>query len=152
MDCRREKSILDGLTRLARLLELRGLSSADFIDDGRNLWLLEINPRPGATLDVFDDAADPLMQRHFSASNAPQTRLRTSRGAKASAIVYAEEEIVIPGLEWPSWIADRPPAGTVIPEGAPVCTVHAEGENVSRAKTLLFERVRTALEQTGNSA
>jgi predicted ATP-grasp superfamily ATP-dependent carboligase len=152
VDCREEISSLDGLSRLVGTLGLKGLASADFIDDGHHLWLLEINPRPGATLDVFDDASDPLMRRHLCASNERSARPLRSQGAKASAVVYAEEYIVIPEIEWPGWVADRPAAGTVIPEGAPICTVQAEGENLCRAKALLFERVRSVLEQTGKGA
>ena len=146
MVCPKEIGVLEALSRLARTLGLKGLASADFIDDGCNLWLLEINPRPGATLDVFDDALDPLMQRHVSVSDVPIGRPRQNQGAKASGVVYAKEDMVIPKLEWPSWVADRPAAGTVISEDAPICTVHAEAENISRAKALLSARSRSALE------
>ena len=61
------QGLLAKLAALALWLGVRGLASADFIDDGETFWLLEINPRPGATLDVFDDDEDPLLTRHIDA-------------------------------------------------------------------------------------
>ena len=55
------------LAALTLRLGIRGLVSADFIDNGERLWLLELNPRPGATLDVFDDDDDPLLACHIAA-------------------------------------------------------------------------------------
>lgn len=140
--------VYDALSRLATALGLNGLASADFIDDGRRLWLLEINPRPGATLDVFDDAADPLMRRHLGATKVAPPPLRAGKNIKASAIVYAEEDVVIACREWPVWVADRPPAGALVPTGAPLCTVFARGESLPRLRTSVAARARDVLELT----
>ena len=48
-------------------LNLRGLASFDFIVASGTAHLLEINPRPGATLDVFDDAEGALFKAHVAA-------------------------------------------------------------------------------------
>ena len=49
---------------------IKGLASADFlVRDGKAL-LLEINPRPGATLDIFDCGATPLLRLHVDAVKA----------------------------------------------------------------------------------
>ncbi len=53
--------------------------------------LLEINPRPGATLDIFDSGAKPLMRLHLEAvreKRLPASGLKFD-DAMASAIVYA---------------------------------------------------------------
>ena len=134
--------LLDKLAALTLRQGVRGLASADFIDDGERLWLLEINPRPGATLDVFDDDDDPLLARHIAAltdGRAPPVKPRAPRAAE---IVYAEADATIPDGDWPAWAADRPAAGAAIPAGAPVCTVSAAGGSVADAKALLRERVR----------
>ena len=54
---------LSGLTRRAGLV---GLCSADFIRGADGYQLIEINPRPGATLDIFDSAEAPLMEAHLA--------------------------------------------------------------------------------------
>ncbi|HEX3494168.1 MAG TPA: ATP-grasp domain-containing protein, partial [Methylocella sp.] len=61
-------------TRLRRAAEvitaacgLRGLNSIDFLVEGNEYTLIEVNPRPGATLDVFEDRGGSLFRAHFDA-------------------------------------------------------------------------------------
>ena len=131
------------LADLTGALGVRGLASADFIDDGERLWLLEINPRPGATLDVFDDEDDPLIACHIAAfADSPAEPVKARR-PRAAEIVYAEGDVVVPAGDWPDWAADLPCTGAAIPSGAPVCTVSASAADVGSAKTLGNERSRT---------
>ena len=51
----------------ARAFKIRGLASADFLANEGEALLLEINPRPGATLDIFDCGATPLLRLHVNA-------------------------------------------------------------------------------------
>ena len=143
---------LDALARLAEALDLRGLASADFLEESGRLWLLEINPRPGATLDVFDDASDPLMRRHIGATKGDAAPSRSNRDIKAAAVVYAREDVVIARPEWPLWVADRPGPGACVPEGAPLCTVFARGESLEIVRARLDERAREILTLTRKPA
>ncbi|MDE3176592.1 MAG: ATP-grasp domain-containing protein [Pseudomonadota bacterium] len=129
--------LLPRLKALARDLGLSGLASADFLDDGERFWLLELNPRPGATLDLFDDAEDPLLARHLGGVDAP-VRPRSPRAAE---IVYAERDAIAPA-DWPDWAADLPAAGTPIVAGAPICTVSAAAGDVASAKARARARAR----------
>jgi predicted ATP-grasp superfamily ATP-dependent carboligase len=133
--------LLPKLAALAEHLGVRGLASADFIDDGRP-WLLEINPRPGATLDVFDDDEDPLLTRHIAAFADGPARPAMPRRPRAAEIVYADRDIVVPVGDWPDGAADLPSAGAAIAAGAPICTVCASASSVAGAKTLLNARTR----------
>jgi predicted ATP-grasp superfamily ATP-dependent carboligase len=131
------------LAALTGDLGVRGLASADFVDDGERLWLLEINPRPGATLDVFDDAEDPLLARHIAATRTDgAARPAKARRPRASQIVYADSDLVVPAGEWPEGTADRPAAGTAVSAGSPVCTASASAASVADAKALIEERSR----------
>ena len=53
----REAAMAAAVERLTEAFGIKGLASADFLVDGENCHLLEINPRPGATLDIFDSEA-----------------------------------------------------------------------------------------------
>jgi uncharacterized protein len=135
--------LAESACRLARALSLKGLNSVDFMVDGDNFSILEVNPRPGATLDIFEIDAGALFSLHIAAcrgdliSEAPWFD-----GAKACAIVYAERDVVAPAqFEWPNWCADRPSAGIAIKAGEPVCTVHADGATAAQAKTLVNRRL-----------
>jgi methenyltetrahydromethanopterin cyclohydrolase len=75
-------------------MSLVGLNSADFLVDGERFWLLEINPRPGATLDIFETTDESLFAQHMAAcAGKLATASRHPSGAKAAEIVYAEDDI-----------------------------------------------------------
>ena len=60
----------DGVSRQTRgrAFKIKGLASADFMVSEGHALLLEINPRPGATLDIFDAGATPLLRLHLDAA------------------------------------------------------------------------------------
>ena len=77
--------------------------------------------------------------------------LRTCRGelpevpaasvARAHAIVYAAVVLRVPlDVEWPEWCTDLPEGGSVIPMGAPVCSVHAHAATSAKARELVSSR------------
>jgi predicted ATP-grasp superfamily ATP-dependent carboligase len=133
--------------RLAGATSLVGLNSIDFHVSGERFWLLDINPRPGATLDIFEPPGQSLFAFHMLAcagrlSEAPNF----PSGATAAAIVYADQDIAsIPALEWPHWTADRPQPGISVKAGEPLCTVFACDPAASEAKALADERRQTVL-------
>ena len=123
-------------TAVVRRLELVGLNSVDFIvpeKDPAGLAAIEVNPRPGATMDIFERAGPAsLFDLHIRAAAGdlaapPAGGWFPPDAGFASAILYAEDPITIPtALTWPDWTADRPRAGTPIGAGEPVCTILAE--------------------------
>ncbi|MBV9741538.1 MAG: ATP-grasp domain-containing protein [Hyphomicrobiales bacterium] len=131
--------------KLSRHLGLRGLNSADFLIEGDTAWLIEINPRPGATLDLFDMPSAPLFALHVDACRgALPERAPRWRGGVAAATVYATCQIpVMPELNWPAWCSDRQSPGTRVEAGAPICTVRAKAHSASRARALAEARIRT---------
>lgn len=136
------KSLSTVVDRLARALALVGLNSADFLVDRERFWLLEINPRPGATLDIFEPPEGSLFAMHMAACRGTLPAApRYPEGARASAIVYAENDIPsVPALDWPDWTADRPAAGSTIKAGQPLCTVYAQGAATEAAKAIADQR------------
>jgi predicted ATP-grasp superfamily ATP-dependent carboligase len=129
---------------VARHFKLRGLASADFLVDDGEALLLEINPRPGATLDIFDRGTTPLMRLHVEAVMAgtlPASTLKFD-DAMASAIVYAKRgSVTPPNMVWPEWTADRPKSSEWIDKNRPICTVLARAGTKTRAKRLIKERI-----------
>jgi predicted ATP-grasp superfamily ATP-dependent carboligase len=122
--------------RLAREFHLVGLGSADFLVEGDRAWLLEVNPRPGATLDLLDRARPGLFQAHVEACFG---RLRVPPPApgpaRASLILYADRgPLPILREEWPAHAADRPHVGSTIPAGGPICTIFGEGRDAPAAR------------------
>jgi uncharacterized protein len=133
--------------RITAAVSLVGLNSVDFLVDGERFCLMEINPRPGATLDIFETADNSLFAQHVAACTGGRFEdLRYPRGATAAEIVYAQDDILsVPALDWPEWTTDRPLAGSTIKAGGPVCTVHARGPAVAAAKALVEKRREAVL-------
>jgi predicted ATP-grasp superfamily ATP-dependent carboligase len=126
---------------------LVGLNSIDFLVDGNAVWLLEINPRPGATVDIFEPAAGSLVALHVEACHGVlPAHVATASDARASAIVYADVDIVrLPRVDWPDWIADRSHPGTCATAGEPLCTVLARAPSADAARRLIEQRSEAIL-------
>jgi predicted ATP-grasp superfamily ATP-dependent carboligase len=138
-----QEAVMNALRALTRATGLCGLASADCLIDGEEWWLLEINPRPGATLDILDRREIPLLRAHVEACLGRVETIAPPAGAAASEILYATRTIpVVPDLDWPDYVMDRPEAGSRVAAGAPLCTVVAQAANAVDALNLL--RTRTS--------
>lgn len=131
------------LCALTQRAGLVGLCSADFIESERGLTLIEINPRPGATLDIFDSEATPLIREHVRAVAGAAISVPTYGGSAASAIAYARRPIrVFPPVAWPAMTADHQMPGTALDAGDPVCTVFASASSARAAERAVKKSVR----------
>ncbi|GAN76722.1 hypothetical protein Asru_0153_03 [Acidisphaera rubrifaciens HS-AP3] len=133
------------LAALVPALGLRGLGSADLLVDGDDWRLIEINPRPGATMDLY--AAWPLFAWHVAACEGSLRRgPAPARGATAAAFAYARRDIVLPaGFAWPDWTADRQPPGMAARAGEPLCSVLAAADDPVTAEADVRRRVAAVL-------
>jgi uncharacterized protein len=133
---------------LAAEFELRGLGSLDFMQDGDAFTVLEINPRPPASVALYRNRK--LMQAHLRAcregvlpDRAPHTLTR------GTEIVFARRALRVDGAAARELAAqpqchDLPRAGSVFAAGDPVCSVSAQGSSVDGVVALLAGR-RNAL-------
>src|SRR5262245_15233812 len=108
-----KQGMLAALRRLIAVMPLVGLNSADFVLEGDVFQLLEINPRPGATFDLFEPEGTSLFALHVDACRGTLPASAPSyRAAMAGAIVYAQQDIpAAPAFDWPEWTPDPPVAG-----------------------------------------
>jgi predicted ATP-grasp superfamily ATP-dependent carboligase len=141
------EAMTDVVKRLCAELALVGLNSFDFLLDGATFHLLEINPRPGATLDIFEPEEGSLFAMHVDACRGTLPKRPPSyAAAKAGAILYAEKTIVaVPAFDWPDWASDRPPAGSCVPADTPICTVMASASSAAMARRRVAARSRRLL-------
>jgi predicted ATP-grasp superfamily ATP-dependent carboligase len=137
------------LDRLVRVTGLRGLAGLDFLRDGELLTALEVNPRPTATFELYDDDfPEGLVHWHklsFERS-VPEfdARVVGQHGrCRALGVVYAPHPISIPrNAAFPAWCRDLPGHGSTIAAGAPVVSVFAEAANVELAEREIDARGR----------
>jgi uncharacterized protein len=133
--------------RLASTLPLIGLNSFDFLVADAAFWLLEINPRPGATLDIFEPSEGSLFALHVAACEGalPEQALNLP-GAVAACIVYADRDVgSVPAMDWPAWAADRQSAASSVRTGDPFCTVFARASTAAEAGQLVKQRAAAIL-------
>ncbi|MCW2241317.1 ATP-grasp domain-containing protein [Azospirillum canadense] len=139
------QALADMMNRLTTAFGLVGLNSADFLLNGQGFHLLEINPRPGATMDVFDrDPMPPLFTLHLEAcAGRLPDRLPALPDCRAAEVVYADAPTSIGAdLRWPDWTADRPVTPAALAAGQPVCTVLGDGDGVRAARRHVERRRR----------
>lgn len=152
-----ERQIAAALDRLVAETGLCGLNGMDFIITDGGYSALEINPRPTATLDLFDTPQQRhLFQAHVDACEGilPDGARTDATVMRGHAIVYARDPLAL-DTDWqvPKWCADLPVA-TSIAAGAPLCTIHAAADSTARVAALLHEReiaLRAQLSQFSNS-
>ncbi len=164
------EQIADAALKLTRALDLVGLNGIDFVLDAAGRpWLLELNPRPTAAIQLFGDAFEGgLMRAHVEAC-AGRLPAKGSASAPASspgagAATQVSSEAVVRGFEtvfarragqvdeasadWlaaRAWCCDIPRAGTRHAWGDPVCTVRAQAGSVEAVLQQLSERRRAVM-------
>jgi len=136
---------------IAATTGLVGLNSLDMLVTGDAFTILEVNPRPGATLDVFDrPSGRSLWECHATAARGelPAPAATCAAGARAAIVVYADQARHVPAtFIWESGIADIPTPESRLSPGAPVCTVMAAGPDAGAARALAEERAAALLDR-----
>ncbi len=149
------RQVLHAVQALTVVLGLRGMNSLDFIAAGERMLVLEVNPRPSATCDLYErQLARTVFELHVRACRGERAVYRRRWGRlHGHAILYARDPLrVAEGIDWPAWCSDRPLAHTHIERGAPVCTVHACGRSVPALRRLLDDRAERMWATVGATA
>lgn len=149
--------LADALDRLVRHYGLAGLGSMDFLlsdgDDAGAGWsVLEINPRPPATMALYGPG---LMRAHVEACRSGRLPEAGAAAPPAPALrglatVYTGRAFTLTS-DAADWLAgaarthDLPLAGTRFSPGDPVCSVSAHGPDEASVEAVLANRIRTTL-------
>ncbi len=149
-----QRSIAAALPSLVAAFALRGLCGFDFVLDGDGRWwLVDLNPRPTATLELLAPPAAAL-RAHLAACRGRDWRDIVPRARPwALTVPWLTRPIRLPkSLDWPAWVADRPGAGARLPRGAPLCSVRAAGKTAEGALRALHRRLRALGDLLGSDA
>ena len=153
------------VTAIARAItqefDLRGLCSLDFMRDGDAIGVLEVNPRPPASLSLYPGPPG-VMQAHLRACLHGELPAPAPAPAPVSAdeaqevqgfeIVFAQQPLALDRAAaqhlaaWPG-IRDVPAAGQRFDIGDPVCTLTAQGSHPQQVRERL-DADRTRLLQS----
>jgi uncharacterized protein len=133
-----ELAELDGRLRdicdkVAARFGVRGAFGVDAVWDGRQAWVLEVNPRPPASLELFGPGRFESHVRGARGVTLPDVETPAgTRCAKVKLVLFADRTVRAPDPGW--WpeglVHDIPHAGETIKRGAPVCTLISAGTGV----------------------
>lgn len=143
--------LVDCVQRIAAATGLKGLNSADFLVGDTTFHLIEVNPRPGATIDIHDGETGWLFSAHVAACRGTLAGSAVkSLECSASCVVYADRDVEsVPAIVWPEWALDRQAAGSFVKAGWPLCTVTAKAPDQVSTMTALAERENKIKRQLG---
>ena len=143
-----QKTQLSGwLAKLVPELSLKGLNSLDFIQFGQTSHVLEINPRPPASMQLY--GAD-LFVRHIKACQGQLLDYgREQVGFTGYQVVYAQQDTQIPGgFEWPEGSLDLPSADTIISTGQPICSMITRSKGPQQVLEQLLKKQALIINHT----
>lgn len=136
---RASDALLEAAARVTQATGLRGLASLDALLDRQGRCLaLELNPRPTASVELYDRAAPGLLGLHRAAVlGEPLPDWRPASGSRALALLRAP--LALQTGPRPHAAADWR-QGAVVAAGAPLCTLQVAAPDTQTA----MRRVRAA--------
>ena len=127
--------------------DLRGLIGVDFLLVDRDVFVLEVNPRYTASVELYERATGrALLAEHIDCFRTSPTEPRSEakrgdRTIPGKAILYAARDFLVrDDHPWrgPRY-ADIPRVGSAISAGQPVVTVFAAGDTEPECRERLLE-------------
>jgi len=148
LDERVRKIVIDYINKLSKYIDLKGINSIDFIVDGIDCWVLELNPRLSASASLYTLLRGNLMDWHVTTgrgqvpnetSNLQQIEVKTV--SCAMQVIYADNPLKIAAdMQWPGWVQHIPHAGQCFSNGQPLVVIRASAATATAAKQLLEQR------------
>ena len=119
--------------QVASRFGVRGAFGVDAIWDGRDAWVLEVNPRPSAAMELFGPGSFDAHVAGARGLGLPAAGVAPARSCAAVKLVlFADRAVCAPDPAW--WpaglVRDIPHTGEIIQRGAPVCTLVSESADV----------------------
>ena len=154
-----QKLITKACNRITQKTGLKGLNSLDFIISQKNeLFILEVNPRPSASIELIESKFIPIIQLHI---NACHGRLITKSLETPSCInsfryIFAEKNFSIPSdMVWPVECSDIAKSASLIKKDEPICSCLVQASDHAAAmvkhKIILAQIIKQLLPQTNCS-
>ena len=152
---RARRELTQSVHALVRHFELVGLNSVDWLLDGDAVRILEVNPRPSASMALYDDRwPGGLVGAHVAASLhhsiAAVTDPASGDEVRGFLVVHAAQALRCRDgsgerMLASGWVHDVPNEDAEFAPGTPVCTVSAAARSVSGVRGALASRAHQVL-------
>ncbi len=151
---------------LTAVFGLRGLNTLDFIINQRGIWVLEVNPRWSASVELIERwRGERLFRRHVAAcgpAGLPAAAIPSARGRRCGfwgkAIVYAQASFQVTatarelGDFYRLGLRDIPGPATSVAGGQPLCSVLAWAGTAAACRQALVDKAAWARRVLGDVA
>lgn len=133
------------IEKLIHHFNLKGLNSLDFILKNKQCYVLEINPRPSASMQLYDDDLitqhiNSCLDKLFKTQNTPTSY------CKAYQIIFAKKDTLIKeSIQWPEGVVDIPQSGSFVYTNQPICSIIAKGKSEHSVLKQLQLKQRTVI-------
>ena len=123
------------LACLVPLFGLKGFNSLDFILKHEQCYVLEINARPSASMQLYNEDVLAVHIHSCLAGNAVLLHEGDDCNEdvniyRAYKIIFADIDTYInQNIKWPVWVVDIPESNSFIHTGQPICSIIADGKN-----------------------
>ena len=140
-------TITEFIAKATLFFGLKGINSCDFLLHENKVYMLEVNPRLSASLQLYSAKKGDLFAAHLQACAGELKQWPTvEKQAKAMHIIYANKAAhvtakVPTNMDWPDWVCDIPQPDSEIAAGEPICTVLADARIAKLARKKVMQRV-----------
>lgn len=134
------------VNKIVKEYGLAGLNSLDFIQDGDDSYVLEVNARPPASMQLY---AGDLFALHIQARRGGSIEIELpQQSVTGYQIVYAPHSCRIPeDMTWLEGAMDLPLPGSEINTGQPICSIIAQGASADTVRNALNDKQAYILNQ-----
>jgi methenyltetrahydromethanopterin cyclohydrolase len=136
------------IEKLVEHFHLNGLNSLDFIQTDTEILVLEVNPRPSASMQLYDA---PLFSAHIEQFSLSEIAFNARRYCFYQ-IIYAPQTLIIPqNFVWSKNCQDLPHHGVIIHKNQPICSMIANGiepDAISKNMKINIQKLEGNLKMT----
>jgi uncharacterized protein len=123
-------------------LSLIGSNGVDMIDDGTNIYIIEVNPRFQGTFECSESLLGiNMVEAHIKACNGTLIETTNPKNFAAKVIIFAQEKSIVGDLDFKG-VFDIPEKGVIIEKGEPVATIISTSNNKNKAIYLVKNKMR----------
>jgi predicted ATP-grasp superfamily ATP-dependent carboligase len=125
------KIIYNLVKKISKIFLLKGINNLDLIIEGKKVFLLEVNPRPGLSTKILDS-----IHKNLFKIKSPKKKTAFN-GYYSSTVIYARKEIKINHRKilflkknsHSKQFSELPNLGDIIRVDEPICLLHLKSKN-----------------------
>lgn len=126
------------VTKLVKNFSLKGINSLDFIVDKNECYVLELNARPSASMQLYQH--DLFFEHIESVLSTTIEPSDYQGGYHAYKVIFAKTDTTIRShINWPKGVVDIPVTDSIIHTDMPICSIVAR----EKSEQLVLDQIQS---------